>query len=160
MEDSELKQVVFDEGFVSFRIPVDWVEDYRQSGACEYFDPTDTAALLRLDVALFRYATEDQPEGYTGVGFLTLISDDAGYEIHERSDGVAIGRRKQRSLTGGRPVVVHTWALAQRLTVNFYRLTTFSLTVLESHARDCERQALLAVLDREIQATELSPQVG
>src|SRR6266568_4371073 len=155
-----LKTINYRGGVVRFRIPADWVEEYEDEGGGTFYESGDDTGTLRLNVITAKRPPGENITAHSPTEILSQNAAKYGVPIQPLRHGAVMIRYEQSFKEDGQPIRLRRWEIAQALPPSHVRLVMFSYTLLPEQFEDPSFAAELQLLDREIAASELSPEVG
>ena len=158
----ELKTIVYRGGVITFRVPMDWIEDYGERGGGTFYRDTPQAGTLRLYVTRMSHEKIVTPE-------LVYNEPSVDYRGMKRSflpdlqmlpNGNSVLRHRRTSLSWFRRIVLHFWQVYNPVPPHHMRLALFSYTVLKARDTNPECIQEIELLDREIRCAQFYPELG
>jgi hypothetical protein len=154
------KTINYRGGVVRFRIPSDWLEEYEDAGGGTFYKPGEKTGTLRVNVT----TGEGTPEKLLTVDnlaeLLTSAPENYGATPTRVGENAVIYRYEMPGEERGQSLTIRCWGILQALPPKNFRHVLFTYTLLADQASDPACMAEMDILDREIEAAQLSPRVG
>jgi hypothetical protein len=151
----KLKDVVFADGQLRFRIPAGWVESKEEDAGVAYYDEKADQGTLRVKVMTF--TTDDDLTGHRAIEEMGAIEAEPGQTLAGLPNGNALRFHREETEAGGERTAFHVWLLASLDPPHRMRLAIFSYTV---RVLEAETDALVAMLDEEIRQARFAHQLS
>lgn len=153
-----LKDVVFAEGQLRFRIPAAWIDGHESDGSGAFYDQELDRGTLR--VKLMTFTSPDDLTGHKALEQLSALEEEPGQKLEALPNGNALRLHHERADASGEPTMLHVWLLAGIDPPHRMRLAVFSFVVLAKDAGTAGVRKLVATLDREIRAATFAHQMS
>jgi hypothetical protein len=152
----KLKDVVFSDGQLRFRIPATWQQGQEDDGGGVYYDEKLDQGTLRVKVMTF--TTSDNLTGHRALDEMGVLEAEPGQTLEALPNGNALRFHREETEARGERTAFHVWLLASLDPPHRMRMAVFSYTVRAREAD--EARALLGVLDTEIRLARFAHQVS
>ena len=154
----KIKTINYRGGVIRFRIPSDWVEEYEDAGGGTFYKPGEEAGTLRVNVI----TGEGPPEKLLTVDNLAELTASVSYGATPVRFGqnAVLFRYDMPGEERGHSLTIRCWGILQVLPPKNFRHVLFTYSLLADHFSDPARIAEMELLDREIEAAQLSPRLG
>jgi hypothetical protein len=155
---SKLKMINYRGGVIRFRIPSDWLEEYEDAGGGTFYRPGGETGTLRVNVT----TGEGPPEKLLTVDDVAKLTASVSFgatPVHFGENAVLL-RYDMPEKERGRSLTIRCWGILQVLPPKNFRHVLFTYTLLADHFSDPANIAEMELLDREIEAAQLSPRLG
>lgn len=147
---NKTKQIDFLEGLISFRIPENWVEEYKEeelSGA--FYEDIPTSGTFRIYLLLLKPPRPLQKEN---VGEVLNAINQASGEIVFLPNGNACKKYVERTDEDDEAITIYYWSLANVYAPDSARLANFSYTIMTQFEEESWVKKEIEFLNREIEA--------
>jgi hypothetical protein len=145
---------VYRGGIVSFLIPDEWLEEYKDGGGGTFYEDEPESGVLRLNVLTMR--EPDRPDDRSKTDrLLALFSGSAqrGAVVRVLDNGNVICAYVEQAFQQNEELAMHYWEIANHADENHIRLAIFSFTILASRASDSAILDQIAMLDEQLPQT-------
>ncbi|MBI5760199.1 MAG: hypothetical protein HZA46_16910 [Planctomycetales bacterium] len=157
-----MKTVVYRGGVVTFRIPMEWVEEYDDYRGGTFYGNAPNAGTLRLQITTM--ATDRLVTADFVFTEATNVSPWArgGHpsDVQRYPNGNTVVRYSKKSFSWFKRIVIHFWEVYNPVPPHHMRIALFSYTILKSRESDRTILQELEFLDGEIRAAEFYSEVG
>jgi hypothetical protein len=154
----KLKTINYRGGVIRFRIPSDWLEEYEDAGGGTFYKPGEETGTLRVNVT----TGEGPPEKLLTVDNLAELTASGSYgatPVHFGQNAILL-RYDMPGEERGHSLTIRCWGILQVLPPKNFRHVLFTYTLLADHFSNLASIAEMELLDREIEAAQLSPRLG
>jgi hypothetical protein len=154
----KLKTINYRGGVVRFRILSDWLEEYEDEGGGAFCKPGEESGTLRVNVT----TGEGPNEKLLTVDDLAELTASVSHgapPVHFGQSAVLL-RYDMPEKERGRSLTIRCWGIVQVLPPKSFRHVLFTYTLLADRFSDPDNIAEMELLDREIEAAQVSPRLG
>ncbi|NWK57737.1 hypothetical protein HW115_19115 [Verrucomicrobiaceae bacterium N1E253] len=146
LEDKVYKDILYRGGLVTFRIPLDWEEEYDPSGGGTFYKDVLGSGTLRLNVLSFRRGPN---------------SDNKPFDDFEPyHDGLYIKTESKGVVERGVSCILFSWQIAYRVEGGAYRMAIFTYSIESERLGGDDAQAELGMINELIEGAQFSRAIG
>lgn len=158
----ELKTIVYRGGVVTFRVPMDWIEEYGERGGGTFYRDTPQAGILRLYVTTMSNEKVVSPELIYNEAIVDYRGIKQSFlpDLQLLPNGNSILRHRRTSWSWFRRIVLHFWQVYNPVPPHHMRLALFSYTILKTLDTNPETLQDIDLLDREIRDARFYSELG
>lgn len=162
-DEPAMKTIVYRGGVIKFRIPAHWREEYSDIEGGTFYEARPGSGTLRLTIISLTAPKVLQSDSAMDVlqdVVRALKSEGVEGTTKVRKDGNALFKYEQAASERRTSLTIFYWMVANPLPPRHARVVTFSYTIV-ARQRDHPRvQRDLEMLEAEIEAATLSPEIG
>ncbi|MGO8670266.1 MAG: hypothetical protein ACLQVD_02700 [Capsulimonadaceae bacterium] len=143
-----MKEIIYREGLLRFRVPDHWVVEYEDDGGGMFYEDSPVSGTLRLNITSMT-PRADHPVTREGFADSMRRFKRAGGIVETLATGNFLVTYQERD-DEGVPLLIYNWLLGHAAPPAHAWIAWFTFTVMADREHSDDTRSQLSMLDREI----------